>query len=58
MASCKANAVEPWAYLYDLLRRLPLITGLGSAPLAEDVHTFLPDTWLSAHPQHRREWSR
>jgi transposase len=58
MASCKANAVEPWAYLYDLLRRLPLITGLGSAPLAEDVQTFLPDTWLRAHPEHRREWSR
>lgn len=44
VASCKANDVEPWAYLYDLFAQLPRITNLDE---------FLPDRWLSHHPQHR-----
>ncbi|MEQ8789881.1 MAG: transposase domain-containing protein [Pirellulaceae bacterium] len=44
VASCKANRVEPWAYLEDLFRRLPR----GAAP-----QEFLPDAWLIQHPQHR-----
>ena len=44
IASCKANRVEPWAYLRDVLTRLPL----GTEP-----SEFLPDRWLIDHPQHR-----
>ena len=44
IASCKTNRVEPWAYLRDVLTRLPL----GTEP-----SEFLPDRWLVDHPQHR-----
>jgi transposase len=44
VASCKANQVEPWAYLRDLFEHLPC----GAAPV-----DFLPDRWLARHPQHR-----
>ena len=43
-ASCKANHVEPWAWLKDVLTQLP-----RGAPL----ESLLPDVWLAAHPQHR-----
>lgn len=46
VASCKANAVEPWAYLRDVFTRLP------SLP-PESLDELLPDAWLAAHPQHR-----
>ena len=45
IASCKANQVEPWAYLKDLFTRLP------ESPSSMDE--FLPDVWLEAHPEHR-----
>lgn len=50
VASCKANQVEPWAYLRDIFTRLPL---LGDQPTPESIAAFLPDRWLAEHPQHR-----
>lgn len=47
--TCKRNEVEPWAYLRDLLDRLPK---LGEAPALESLHELLPDLWLKANPQH------
>jgi transposase len=51
-ASCKANCVEPFAYLRDIFARLPL---LGDSPSAEQLDELLPNRWLAAHPEHR--WS-
>lgn len=47
VASCKANHVEPWAYLKDIFTRLPAIE--DSARLEE----LLPDRWLKENPKHR-----
>ena len=44
IASCKRNLVEPWAWLRDVLTRLPL----GESP-----EILLPDVWLKSHPEHR-----
>ena len=44
IASCKANLVEPWAWLKDVLIQLPLGASLES---------LLPNTWLTSHPEHR-----
>ena len=44
VASCKANRVEPWAYLKHLLTELPQGASLDS---------LLPDRWLKSHPEHR-----
>ena len=44
IASCKANRVEPWAYLRDIFTQLPLGT---------DPERLLPDQWLMANPNHR-----
>ena len=49
IASCKANCVEPQAYLTDLFRSLPLIVKGKSAALTE----LLPDHWLTRNPTHR-----
>jgi hypothetical protein len=46
IATCKANLVEPSAWLKDVLTQLPLGTPLES---------LLPNTWLASHPEHR--WS-
>lgn len=46
LASCKANRVEPWAYLRDVFTELPRGIALDS---------LLPDQWLAAHPGHRWE---
>ncbi len=51
-ATCKANAVEPFAYLRDLLTQLP------SLPAGADLSPLLPDRWLATHPEAHREWSR
>jgi len=47
VASCKANRVEPFAYLRDLFTRLPAV----STP--DQLDALLPDRWLQANPQHR-----
>ena len=44
IASCKANHVEPWAWLRAILTELPRGTAL---------EPLLPDKWLQTHPQHR-----
>ena len=61
MASCKANSVEPWAYLKDVLTKLPQLDITDSSrtqATAEALSPFLPDQWLQAHPESRRAWSR
>lgn len=47
--TCKRNEVEPWAYLRDLLDRLPK---LGENPPRESLHELLPERWLKANPHH------
>lgn len=51
MASAKANQVEPFGYVRDLLVQLS-----RHSPPA--VAALLPNTWLAAHPESRRCWSR
>jgi len=51
MASAKANHVEPFAYVRDLLVQL-----LRHAPPA--AVDLLPDAWLTEHHEARRCWSR
>ena len=51
MASAKANQVEPFAYVRDLLVRL-----LGSQP--DNPSNLLPDEWVKTNPDARRRWSR
>ena len=46
VATCKANAVEPWAYLRNLFARLPALPD-------DQLDELLPDRWLTTHPQHR-----
>lgn len=54
MASCKANQVEPFAYVRDVLSRL-----CAEAPTsAFSLDTLLPDAWLESHPEAQRVWSR
>lgn len=50
VASCKANQVEPWAYLRDIFERLPRV---DAALQPEALDELLPDRWLKTHPQHR-----
>ena len=49
VASCKANQVEPWAYLRDIFSRLPSLA--NDSP--ELLDPLLPNRWLLDHPQHR-----
>jgi len=51
MASAKANHVEPFAYVRDLLVQL----SSNSPPKAA---ALLPDAWLAGRPEARRCWSR
>lgn len=51
MASAKANQVEPFAYVQDLLVQIS-----GEPP--DDLSDMLPDQWLQKHPDARRCWSR
>ncbi len=50
-AGAKANQVEPFAYVRDLLMRLP-----GDRP--DELSDLLPDEWLKKHPEFHRRWSR
>ena len=45
-ATCRRLHVDPYAYLSDVFRRLPQLTG-------GEVLELLPDRWLAANPQHR-----
>jgi hypothetical protein len=58
VASCKANHVEPYAYLRDILVELPKRFA-ANPKLRENPGTalddLLPDKWLESHPEHRWE---
>lgn len=47
MASCKANEVEPFAYLRDVLSRI-------TNHAADRLEELLPDQWLKQHPEAHR----
>jgi transposase len=49
VAGCKANQVEPWAYLRDVFSKLPSLS--SNSP--QHLDSLLPDRWLRDHPQHR-----
>jgi hypothetical protein len=51
MASAKANQVEPFAYVRDLVDTF-------SKEPEPDLAWLLPNAWLAAHPDARRNWSR
>ena len=48
VASCKANQVEPFAYLRELFQRMP------TQP-SERLDELLPDKWLAENPNNRWE---
>ena len=49
IASCKNNFVEPWAYLKDVLTKLP------NKPQQDQLIDLLPDQWLVQNPGKRWE---
>lgn len=51
LASAKANQVEPFAYVRDLIDTF-------AKHAAPDLTQLLPNAWLAAHPDARRNWSR
>lgn len=63
VGSCKANQVEPQAYLAALFAELPKLlrdvrqsNDRAAESIPEDVlEAWLPDRWLQANPQHRWE---
>lgn len=54
MASCKANQVEPFAYVRDVLALLAVDAPTNDSSL----DALLPDAWLMSHPEALRAWSR
>jgi hypothetical protein len=46
--TCKHHDIDPFAYLQDILRRLP------SHP-ADQLDELLPDAWFASHPSARRK---
>jgi hypothetical protein len=58
MASCKANRVEPFAYVRDVLSRPCVEAPTGSATGHSGLDALLPDAWLKTHPEALRAWSR
>ena len=57
MASAKANQVEPWAYLRDLISQFAE-HARGSAASQAFLTQLLPDVWLARHSEAYRSWSR
>ena len=49
IASCKNNFVEPWAYLKDVLTKMP------HKPSDDELAELLPDRWLMQNPNKRWE---
>lgn len=45
-ATCRRLHIDPQAYLRDVFKRLPTMSG-------EQIEALLPDRWLADHPQHR-----
>lgn len=60
VASAKANEVEPWAYLRNVLITLADTSSRpeSDGPSEADLHALLPDVWLTSHPEAHRSWSR
>ena len=48
MGSCKRHRVDPFAYLKDILERLP------THP-ADRLGELLPDAWIAANPDAQRK---
>jgi transposase len=48
VGSCKRHQVDPFAYLKDILERLP-------THAADRLGELLPDAWSQTHPQARRK---
>ena len=48
VGSCKRLGGDPFAYLKDVLERLP------TQPI-DRLAELLPDAWLAAHPRSRRK---
>ena len=46
--TCKHHDIDPFAYLQDILRRLP------SHPPGQ-LDELLPDVWFASHPSARRK---
>jgi transposase len=57
MASCKANQVEPWAYVRAMILELAEQRCAEALPPSL-LAPLLPDVWLQAHPDAHRPWSR
>ena len=47
LGSCKRHQIDPFAYLKDILERLP------TQP-ADRLGELLPDAWVAANPDARR----
>ena len=58
--SAKANDVEPWAYVRDVLTTLATISARpeSASPADAELNALLPDVWLTSHPEAQRPWSR
>jgi hypothetical protein len=48
IGTCKHHDIDPFAYLQDVLRRLP------SHPM-DQLDELLPDVWFASHPSARRK---
>jgi hypothetical protein len=48
VGSCERHQIDPFAYLKDILERLP-------AHPADRLGELLPDAWLEIRPNARRE---
>jgi hypothetical protein len=46
--TCKYHDIDPFAYLQDVLHRLP-------AHPADPLEELLPDGWFASHPSARRK---
>jgi hypothetical protein len=46
--TCRHHGIDPFAYLTDVLRRIP------SHP-ARQLDELLPDAWFTSHPAARRK---
>jgi hypothetical protein len=46
--TCKHHNIDPFAYLQDILSRLP-------STLTAQLDELLPDVWFKSHPSARRK---
>jgi hypothetical protein len=57
MDRCKANSVEPWAYIRAMISAMTdQPRGIIRPPTL--LASLLPDAWLHSHPEAHRPWSR